>query len=344
MTDSRAEAGGTSESQPIRWGILGTARIAEKLADAIRQSKTGELIAIASRSSSRAREWAAKHHVPNAFGSYDALVSSDEIDAVYIPLPPSMHAEWTIRCAELGKHVLCEKPLAVSVTETHEMIEACRKHERLLMDGVMWVHHPRTAEFRRVLHDGPLGFVRRVTSAFSFHREFPASDLRMQRALGGGSLLDLGWYCVGATLWAFDELPNSVYGNARYQRDVDVNFSGMMWFDGNRNASFDCGFDTTMRRWIEIAGTSASLVCDDFTKPWQEDSARFWTHGAEGKMSEHNCEAAVQEVCMVDHFGKMVQSGDLDWSWAERSAQVQHVCAALDESARTGKVVPIRDR
>lgn len=327
---------------PLRWGILGTARIAEKIAAAIAQAENAELVAIASRSKQRAQQWADDHGIPRAFGSYEALVESDQVDAVYIPLPPSMHAEWTVRSAECGKHILCEKPLAVSVDETQQMLDVCRQHERMLMDGVMWLHHPRTEQMRAVLADGQLGTLMRVTSAFSFYRDFPSNDLRMQRALGGGSLLDLGWYCVGCALWAFEELPTFVQGNARYQRDVDTNFSAMLWFEGNRCASFDCGFDVTMRRWMEVAGTAASLVCDDFSKPWDDARPRFWVHGPEGLLGETQCEPRIQEVCMVERFGQIVASGTPDYSWAERSQQTQLVCAALDESARNRKPVPVK--
>lgn len=331
----------TESEANLRWGILGTARIAERVAVAIEAADGAELIGIASRSAERAQNWAAELGGATAFASYEALLNCPEIDAVYIPLPPSLHAEWTIRAAECGKHVLCEKPLAVSPEEAQLMVETCRRHNVQLIDGVMWVHHPRAAEMLNVIRDGRLGALRRVTTAFTFHREFPASDLRMQRAMGGGSLLDLGWYCVGATLWAFDEMPTFVFANARYQRDVDVNFAGMLWFDGNRFASFDCGFDTSVRRWVEVAGTDASLVCDDFAKPWDDDRPRFWVHGSDGKMSEHICPGKPQEVCMIEHFVQMIRSGIRDDEPALRSVQIQQVCTALDESARTGRVVEL---
>lgn len=332
----------SAENQPVRWGILGTARIAERVVAAIHQAHNAEVVAVASRSRDRAQRWAAKHHVPNAYGSYERIIQADEVDAVYIPLPPSLHAEWTVRSAESGKHVLCEKPLAVGVSETHEMAHACREHNVQLMDGVMWVHHPRAVAMKQVIADGSLGPLRRVTSAFTFHREFPANDLRMQRALGGGALLDLGWYCVGATLWAFEELPNYVSGSARYTRDVDINFSAMLWFDGSRCASFDCGFDTGMRRWMEIAGTSGSLVCDDFTRPWDETRARFWVHGSAGKVDEHQSEPRIQEVCMIEHFSQIVRNQQPEDHWAEHAIRIQTVCSALDESARTGRVVAVK--
>lgn len=330
-----------STADKVRWGVLGTARIATTVGNAIQAASSAALVAIASRSHERAAEWAAEHDAAKAFGGYEALLDSPDIDAVYIPLPPSMHREWTIRAAEHGKHVLCEKPLALSAAEAEEMAAACREHNVQLMDGVMWVHHPRAEEMLRPIHDGTLGDLRRVTSAFSFNREFPPNDLRMQREMGGGALMDLGWYCVRATLWAFGGLPTQVAATGRYVNAVDVNFTATMWFDGQRMASFDCGFDTGMRRWFEVAGTEASLVCDDFTKPWDAAKPRFWLHDTGGKMSEHVSPPPIQEVCMIEDFCRIVQSGQLEDRWPAEAIATQRVVDALDMAARSGRRIEL---
>lgn len=326
----------------VRWGILGTARIAAKVGPAIQQAQAAELTAIASRSAERAAQWAADQDVPRSHGSYQALLDDPEIDAVYIPLPPALHAEWTIKAAERGKHVLCEKPLAMNATQAMEMAAACREHNVQLMDGVMWVHQPRAEDMLRPIQDGTLGRLRRVTSAFSFDwPDIPEDEYRLQRELGGGSLLDLGWYCVGATLWAFGDLPSRVWGTARDRGDIDMNFSGHMWFDDERMASFDSGFDTVLRKWFEVAGTQASLVCDDFSKPWTLERPRFWLHDAEGKMSEHISKAPEQEVRMIEDFCDIVRSGQLEDRWPTASINTQRICDALDKSARNGQVVEV---
>ena len=326
--------------QPIRWGILGTARIAARVGAAIRQARGTELRAVASRSAERGTAWAAEHGAALSRESYAALLDDPQIDAVYIPLPPALHREWTIRAAERGKHVLCEKPLATNAAEAEEMAAACRAHGVQLMDGVMWLHHPRAAEMHQVFQNGDLGLLRRVTAAFTFFgSHLKEDDLRYDRALGGGSLLDLGWYCVGAALWAFEALPERVFATARYYRDVDVNLSGLMWFDQDRMASFDTGFDTSMRKWLEVAGTSGSLVCDDFTRPWNPEKPRFWLHAAEGKVAEHVSAAPVQEVAMIERFSAIVRGGNVDDWWPRFAVNVQRVCDALLESARSGKAV-----
>jgi len=338
MADSETD----TNQKIVRWGILGTARIAAKVGPAIRLAQATSLSSIASRDAQRAADWATQHGVERSCGSYQELLEDPDIDAVYIPLPPSMHHEWTLRAAEHGKHVLCEKPLAMSSSEANEMAAACREHRVQLMDGVMWLHHPRTADMHRPITEGTLGQLRRITSSFTFcWDELPKNEFRLLREFGGGSLFDLGWYCVGASLWAFGELPQRVYGTARYRNDVDMSFSGIMWFDGDRMASFDSGFDTGLRKWFEVAGTKASLVCDDFTKPHEATKPRFWMHGREGQVSEHFSEPRIQEVSMIEDFSNIVRSGQLDDRWFDCTLATQRVCEALDQSARSEKVVEL---
>ncbi len=327
---------------PIRWGILGTARIADKIAPAIQQTPQVELVAVASRDLTRAQRWAESHGVPRAYGSYADLLADPDIDAVYIPLPPHLHAPWTIRALEVGLHVLCEKPLADTPEAAAAMVAASRQHRRLLMDGVMWRHHPRTAAMQDVLGSGALGHLKRITSAFTFQGDWiKDDDLRYQRELGGGALLDLGWYCVGAALWATRTMPTRVWGHGRYVNDVDRSFSGVMWFPDDVVASFDCGFETSARKWFEIAGTTGSLVCDDFTRPWNHEKARFWVHDQQGKVAEHVAAVHIQEQRLIAEFCRRVRSGEWDTAWAEESHRVQRVCSALDQAARGGQAVAV---
>lgn len=326
----------------VRWGILSTARIATKVSRAIKMAAGVELVAVASRTCDRAEAWAKEHQVPRAYGSYDALLDDPEVEAIYIPLPPSMHAQWTIRAAERGKHVLCEKPLAVNAAESAEMAAACREHGVQLMDGVMWVHHERTAAMRRHIEDGSLGKLRHVSAAFSFHwDEIPENNIRLQRDLAGGSLGDLGYYCVRAILWAFDELPRRVFASARYFRDVDMNLTGVLWFDGDRSASFNCGFDTVYRKWFEIAGTHGSIVCDDFVVPWKEETARYWAHDFSGKATEHRIDGCVQEARMIEQFSDAVRTGQLNDRWPADAIATMRVCDALAQSARQEQVIEL---
>jgi len=337
----------------IRWGILGTARIATKVGKAIHEARGAELTAIASRSAEKAEAWAAEHGAGKTLNSYEALLDDAEIDAVYIPLPPSLHREWTIKAAEHGKHVLCEKPLALTHAETEEMVAACGQHGVQLMDGVMWYHHPRANEMRQPIQDGTLGELRRFTSAFTFcwpwlesyadltPDQIPEGEFRLARGMGGGSLYDLGWYCVGAALWAFGDEPERVFATARWRDEVDLNCSGMLWFSDHRMASFDCGFDTGMRRWMEVAGSKGSLICDDFTRPWDESKPRFWLHNSTGKAGEFVSSEIIQEVAMIEDMGEIIRSGELNPHWPAIASRTQKICEALEKSARTDQVIEI---
>ncbi len=348
-------------SRTIHWGILGTARIARKVAAAIHATRDAEVTAVASRDLDRATSWAAEHGVDRSYGSYDELLADDQIEAVYVPLPPSMHAEWSIKAAQAGKHVLCEKPLATNADEAQAIVAACQENNMQLMDATMWVHHPRADDMRRVI-DAELGDVLRVTSAFSLNLEryLPMNpshlapsdathgmsestswELRLRPDLGGGSLGDLGWYCVRAILWTFGELPQRVFATARWFNGVDLGLSAMLWFEGDRMASFDCGYDMATRKWFEVTGTRQSLVCDDFVGPNDSDRMRFWTHAPPDRAVEHQSATPIQEQCMVERFCGIVRSGQFDPHWPEVALANQRVCDAVLQSAKTGGIVDL---
>ena len=299
-------------------------------------------MAIASRTKERAENWASEHDVEQAYGSYEQLVEDESIDAIYLPTPPTLHAEWTIKAAECGKHVLCEKPLAANVEESILMAKACQENDVQLMDGVMWVHHERTPKMRQMIENGTLGKLRRVTSAFSFNWDtIPYDNIRAKKELAGGSLGDLGYYCVRSILWAFGDLPIQVFATARYEVGVDLNFSGLLWFEDDRMASFDSAFDTGSRKWFEVAGTEASLICDDFVIPWKEESARFWIHNATGKAAEHKVESTIQEVNMIEQFSRIVQTGKLEPHFVKDAINTMHVCDVLSESAKRDEILEL---
>ena len=331
----------TETKSPIRWGILSTANIATKVAGAIHLARNADLVAVASRTEERAAAWAQKHNVPMAYGTYDALLADASLDAIYIPLPPSLHAEWTIKAAEHGKHVLCEKPLAANADEAVAMADACRQNGVQLMDGVMWVHHERTTRMKQKLTDGTLGNLRRVTAAFTFNWDsIPTGNIRAMKEFAGGSLGDLGYYCIRAILWAYEEMPTQVFATARYKVGVDFNLAGILWFGDERIATLDCGFDTALRKWFEVAGTRASIVCDDFTVPVSEDFARFWVHGPDGN-ERNTVDGCIQEVTMIETFSQIVQSGNLEAQWSEVAVNTTRICDALLESHRRGEIVKL---
>jgi predicted dehydrogenase len=333
----------------IRFAILGTAKIARTVAPKIKSAEGAELLGIASRNEESAQKFAQEFGIPRTYSSYAAALDDPDVDAVYVPLPPSLHQEWTEKAAAAGKHILCEKPLARNVDETDSMITVCQKHEVVLLDGVMWYHTARAAAIKRIVDSGQLGELRQLTSVFTFRWDtMPMENLRMHRDLGGGSLLDLGWYCVGASLWLLDEMPQQVYARANWCNDVDVRLNGFLWFGGENSAerkvvTIESGFDAVPRRWVEVVGATESLVCDDFTRPWNSERPRFWTHNGDGESIEHVVAGKTQEECMVEAFCELVCSGQTDHPWLRLSRKTQFVCDALDLSARSGKVVDVKD-
>lgn len=327
---------------PIRIGIMGTARIARTVVPQIQASKNADVVAVASRSPERAQQFADEFKIAKSHGSYEELLNSNDVEAVYIPLPPSMHCEWTLMAIAAGKHVLCEKPLAVNSMQARQMIEAAIGQRVVLLDAVMWYHTARAETMREIVHFGQLGDIRQVTSAFTFPGNLLSADnLRFSSELGGGSLLDVGWYCVGMSLWLLQKMPEQVFATAQWQNDVDIHMNGILWFPEHQMATFESGFNAIRRRWMEVAGTTAALVCDDFTKPWNPDKPRFWIHDANGTSHQNVIPHPPIERCLVDAFCQLIQRGDVEHDWLQLSLQTQQVCEALLKSARTKATVQL---
>jgi predicted dehydrogenase len=320
-------------------GILGTAKIARSVIPHLIRSSIAEVVAVGSRSLDQAQRFAAEFGIPRAFGNYEDVLALTELDAVYIPLPPSMHSEWTMRAARSGKHVLCEKPLGVSADDVQKMIDVCCEQGVVLLDGVMWYHTERARLMKRLAGDGSLGELRQITSAFTFPGDVLASDnLRFSSAMGGGSLLDIGWYCVGVSLWMLDAMPEKVFAAAQWRDGVDIHLNGLMWFPQNQVASLECGFNAIRRRWVEVAGTRAAIVCDDFTRPWNPEKPRFWIHDADGVSHQQISLDPPIEQCLIEAFCDLVRRKNIRHDWLSLSLRTQQVCDALLKSARSGLV------
>src|SRR2546428_11708210 len=230
----------------LRWGISSTARIgARRVTPALLRSQTGTAVAIASRDLTRAREIAAKFQIPRTYGSYETLLADRDIDAVYNPLPNSLHPEWTIRAAQAGKHVLCEKPLAVDAVQAQTMVDACRKAGVLVQEAFMYRYHPQIGELRRLAASGAIGALWLVRSAVTFtvRRD---DDIRLNASLGGRGLLDVGCYCVSISRLLLGE-PQAVTASGVFEHGVDVRLAGLLSFAAGAGR-FDYGlaFSTRM--------------------------------------------------------------------------------------------------
>jgi xylose dehydrogenase (NAD/NADP) len=247
-----------------QWGLLSTARINDLFIAGVAQSRESAVLAVASRDGTRAEHYAAERGIERAYGSYEALLADPDVDAVYISLPNSLHLEWTGRALEAGKHVLCEKPLSRRGADVHAAFDLAERHDRLLMEAFMWRHHPQTARMVDLVRSGAIGRLRLVRAAFSFHFENTA-DVRLSAGLDGGSLMDVGCYCVSAARLLAGE-PELVSGTQVLGGDgVDVTFSGWMRFPGDVMAHFDSGLILDDRFDLEVVGEEASLFLTD---PW----------------------------------------------------------------------------
>ena len=326
----------------LRWGILGVAKINERLLPAFAKASHAELHAIASRSLNRARSAAAAASIPIAYGSYEALLDDPAVDVVYNPLPNTLHAEWTIKAAERGKHILCEKPLAPNAAEAQRVIDVCRAKGVHLMDGFMWPHHPRTARLRQLLDSGSLGELRRVTGTFTFPlKPLTPVNIRLRPELGGGSLLDVGCYPVYAIRWAFGAEPLRVYATASYQNGVDVELSGILWFAEGRVGTFDCGFTLPLRGWLEIAGTEALVKVPEMWLPPRR--ATWILQSTQGTGEDFAVEDKDQIVRMIENFSLAALEKRPIRPPPEEAVRTLRVLDALAKSARAGRIVAVTD-
>jgi len=245
----------------IRWGVLGAARIAiNQVIPALQQVASAQVVAIASRDLGRARDVAARFSIPKAFASYKALLDDPDVDAVYIPLPNALHAPWTMRAAEAGKHVLCEKPLALNAAEAGEMIAACRDHGVQLAEAFMYRHHPQIAQALELVRSGDIGVPRLVRGSFSFELNRP-DDVRWNPQLGGGALLDVGCYPVSAARLVFGTEPLRASAQALFGASgVDETLAGILGFPDEAYALIDCSFRLPWRQALEIIGSKGRIV------------------------------------------------------------------------------------
>jgi predicted dehydrogenase len=246
----------------LRWGILGPGRIAPRLVRAIAGSERGELVAVASRDIVRARTFAAIHGIAESFGSYEGLLADPEVDVVYVSLPNHLHAEWTIRALEAGKHVLCEKPLALTVDQVDAISVAAKRAGRIAVEAFMYLHHPQILRAVDLAGGGALGRLELVTGTFSFPLS-KADDPRIDPSMGGGSLWDVGCYPISLARRIAGEEPDRVAAFARFDDlGVDRTFIGQLHFPGGLLAQFDSGFAAPDRERVEIVGGEATLVLD----------------------------------------------------------------------------------
>ena len=245
----------------INWGILSTAKIGiEKVIPAMQQGKLSEIVAIASRTHESAREAAKNLKIPKAFGSYKDLLDDTSIDAVYIPLPNHMHVPWTIKALAANKHVLCEKPIALTATEAKELLKETEKFPHLkVMEAFMYRHHPQWIQALELINGGGIGMVKTVHSFFSYYNDDP-ENIRNMVDIGGGGLMDIGCYCISLARLIFDEEPQRVFGKIEYDPgfETDRICSGILDFVQG-TSTFTCSTQLVPYQRVNVFGTKGRI-------------------------------------------------------------------------------------
>ncbi|MBI3958681.1 MAG: aldo/keto reductase [Chloroflexi bacterium] len=282
------------QSPPIdslSWGILGTGRIARTFAAALRVSNTGRLTAVGSRSQASADAFAQEYGVPRAYASYDDLLADPDVDAVYISLPNHLHARWTVRCAEAGKHILCEKPLATNYPEAMTALEAVRRHDVFLMEAFMYRCHPQTARLVELIRQNAIGQVRVIQTHFSYNLGGMQENIRLQSAAAGGGIMDVGCYCTsmarliaGAAVgqdFADPLVTNDGYRNEMAvqgyahiggESRVDEWAVATVKFPGDIVATLTCGTQARVDSALRIWGSAGHIIAPN---PWFPGEERF---------------------------------------------------------------------
>lgn len=252
--------------ESLRWGILGTGNIARQFAKGVAASMRGVLSAVASRDGGKAGLFATEFQVPTSLGDYRQLLSRDDVDAVYVSLPNSMHHDWTIAALEAGKHVLCEKPFAVTSDQAHAMFAAADRAGRTVMEAFMYRCHPQTLAAHKAVQDGVIGKVMQVRASFCYRTNKIAGNVRFDPALAGGALMDVGCYCISlGHLFCGKALDGSATGHV-HESGVDDLCTGWLKYDGGAVTSFTCGTGTQANNTAYICGTDGYI---EIPVPWK---------------------------------------------------------------------------
>jgi xylose dehydrogenase (NAD/NADP) len=302
----------TDSPRPLKFGILGCARIVKRnIAVALHRSKNVEGVAIASRSLETAQAWAAELKIPRAYGSYEELIADPDLDAVYIPLPNELHREWAVKAAKAGKHVLCEKPLALDAADAKSLVDGVNRQKKILMEAFMWRHHPRIDFVREMVTMGRLGELRLIKMDFSF--DIDRSDWRLDPARGGGALYDLGCYGINAARLFTGSEPVEICARChKHTTGVDMTLAMELRFKNDVLALLDCSFECPPRNRIEIVGTKASVELPGGVLPALESEV-IVTRTVSGVPITETVKfpAADQYARQFDIFAESVRAGKL---------------------------------
>jgi len=334
-------------TRKLRWGILGAARINQQLMPAIVAAKNGELVAIASRRPGAAAEtlaqYAPQEKQVTIFDSPESLLKDDSIEAVYIPLANKDHAEWAIKAIEHGKHVLCEKPMALTVADIEAIEKAATQHNVTVMEGFMYRFHPQHARVKEIIDSGIIGNVRSVKSCFSYTMQ-PAREYRIDNTIenGSGAMWDIGCYAIhAARLPFYNDSPLAISAMAKHiSTGADVSCNGIIDFGDGKYAHFDFSFEHARRAEYEIIGTKGGLKCHNvWAKQAETPIISWWTES--GQQCQETLPLANHFLLEVEHFNQcIIDDVKPQLSFDDAKTNCQLIVSAL-ESVQSGKAIKL---
>jgi len=327
----------------VRWGLVSTANINRRIIPGIRGSERSTLAAVASRNLPKAQSYAAEWEIPQVFGSYEEMLASDAVDAVYISLPNHLHAEWTVRALEAGKHVLCEKPFALTVEEVDRMTAASLSAGRVLQEAFMYRHHPQMKLVGGWVRSGRLGEITLVRSAFSFFMENRQGNVRLVPDYGGGALWDVGIYPLSFSQYIFNQTPTAVAGQQVIgDSGVDENFAGQLFYENNKAAQIVGAFRIPFFTSAEVHGTAGRItLTKPFTGPNDPDSEIVFTP-SQGDPERLHVEAIDPYQAEIENMENAILDGASTLISLQESRNHVLTANALYESAQKRQMVELK--
>jgi predicted dehydrogenase len=324
--------------QPLRWGLLSTARINKALIPPLQLSKRNTLLAVASRSQDKADAYAREHKIKRAYGSYAALLADPEIDVIYNPLPNHLHAEWSIKAVEAGKHVFCEKPLALTLAEVDAMAAASGSSGKMIVEAYAYRAHPHMRKIKEIISSGQLGKIKMVHGSFSFVMT-KADDIRWDPAMGGGALWDIGCYPLSFARTILGTEPLEAFGwQVTSPSGIDEVFAGQLRFPGDIYFQVDCSFKIPSHEFMEIIGDEGTL---NIPLPFNNSAIKNLYLVCDGKTSTIVVKGPNPYLAEVENFADAILLGKPPASTLADSRFNTAAILALLESAKTGQPIKL---
>ena len=325
-------------TKTLRWGLLSTARINKALIPPLNLSKRNTLLAVASRTQAKADAYAHEQKIKRAYGSYEALLADPEIDVIYNPLPNHLHTEWSIKAAEAGKHVLCEKPLALTLADVDAMAAAAGRTGRIIAEAFAYRTHPHMSKIKEIVNSGKLGKIKMVHGSFTFVMT-NKDDIRWDPQMGGGGLWDIGCYPLSFTRTVLGMEPTEVFGwQVTSPSGIDEVFAGQLRFPGDIYFQLDCSFKIPFHAFMEIVGDEGTL---NIPEPFNNEATKNLYLTRDGKTTTVVVKGPDPYLAEVENFADAVLLGNPPATSLADSRLNTAAILALLESAKTGKPVTL---